>query len=205
MFVQLKKDYLGQKAGARIDVDQPVAEALLKGEIAEPVRDDVIGKAIAEHVEKTVGALTKTLSETLDATLKEFAAAAARSRKNAVPAIFGSSGGGDPQKTFGAFLLAVRRGDARALEEMGSHFNDWSESKAALNTATGGGAQGGFTVPTDFLPRLLQQAAESAIVRPRATVIPMTSRSIQVPALDVVTAPTAGDNTLLGARSRLAR
>src|SRR3989442_1254966 len=40
MFIQLKKDYFGQKAGARIDVDEPVAQTLLAQGIAEAVQGE---------------------------------------------------------------------------------------------------------------------------------------------------------------------
>ena len=36
------------------------------------------------------------------------------------------------------------------------------------------------------------------MVRPRATVIPMTSRSLQVPYLDVTNTPNAGDTAFFG-------
>jgi HK97 family phage major capsid protein len=41
-------------------------------------------------------------------------------------------------------------------------------------------------------------ATEAAVVRKRATIIPMTGRSIQVPVLDVTTAQAAGDTAFLG-------
>jgi HK97 family phage major capsid protein len=53
-------------------------------------------------------------------------------------------------------------------------------------------------VPTEYLPRLLAAAAENAVVRPRATVIPMASRSLQVPYLDVTNIPNAGDTAFFG-------
>jgi len=46
------------------------------------------------------------------------------------------------------------------------------------------GATGGFLVPTEFQAQLLSVAAERAIIRPRATVIRMRNRSVQIPVLD---------------------
>jgi HK97 family phage major capsid protein len=145
-----------------------------------------------------LGTLTKTLNDTLDATLRDFGAARARSRKNAIPAIFGPGGGGDPKRTFGSFLIAVRRGDHQALEAMGSRWADWEggRDKAALTTQTG--TQGGYTVPTTFLPELLDIAAENSIVEPRATRVPMAATSVEIPALDVTTAPSAGETAFFG-------
>jgi HK97 family phage major capsid protein len=199
MFVQLTRDFLGRKAGERIDVGETDAKHLIDQGAAAPVVDNPLDQAINHALTDALGRITGTLQSSVDAALKEFATAQAKSRKNAVPAIFGDSGSGEPKRTFGAFLLAVRKGDVKALEELGSHFADWSdgaEGKAAMATTTG--VTGGYTVPTQFLPDLVSAAAEQAIARPRATVIPMASRSLQVPYLDVTQAPNAGDTAFFG-------
>jgi len=46
------------------------------------------------------------------------------------------------------------------------------------------GASGGFLVPTEYLAQLQMYDSDSLVVRPRATVIPMRRRSIQMPVLD---------------------
>lgn len=51
------------------------------------------------------------------------------------------------------------------------------------------GASGGFLVPVPFLAELFYKAAERAIVRPRARIIPMGQRSIQMPSLDQTITP----------------
>jgi HK97 family phage major capsid protein len=115
-----------------------------------------------------------------------------------VPLIFGEGSNGDPKRTFGRFLLAVRHRDHHTLEQLGSRFCEWETGgqKAALSTQTG--TQGGYTVPTEFYNRLMALVAEMAIVRPRATLVPMAARTVQVPVLDVATAPAAGDTAFLG-------
>src|SRR5205814_507590 len=129
--------------------------------------------------------------------LKQFVDAQGRSRRQASPLIFGENGGDPKGKSFGDWLLCVRRNDAKRLGDIyNSRLADWGESKTAM--ATTSGTVGGYTVPTEFLPRLLQAASEQSVVRPRATVVPMTSRSIQVPYLDVTTAPSAGDTAYFG-------
>jgi HK97 family phage major capsid protein len=194
MFIQLKKDYFGQKAGARIDVDEPIAQTLLTQGIAEAVQGDPLAPIVAKSMETLLANLTTSL----DATLKEFAAAQAKSRKNAIPAIFGPGGHGDPQRTFGRFLLAVRQRDTKVLDELGSRFADWDHvgAKAALAAQTG--TSGGYTVPVEFLPRLLSIAAESSVIEPRATIIPMASDTVEIPTLDITTAPSAGDTAFFG-------
>src|SRR5690606_26122088 len=63
---------------------------------------------------------------------------------------------------------------------------------------SGDGTQGGYTVPPQFLDRLLTLASENSIVEARATRIPMTGRSVHVPALDATTVPSAGDTAFFG-------
>lgn len=162
------------------------------------LQGDPLAPLLAKSMEGLLANMTKSLNDTIDATLKAFAAEQVKSRRNGNPAIFGKGGEGDPRRTFGSFLLAVRNRDAKALEEMGSHFVEWEEveKKTAMSTQTG--TQGGYAVPTEFYDRLMALATEIGIVRPRATFIPMNSKSIQVPALDVTTAPTVGDTAMLG-------
>lgn len=45
-------------------------------------------------------------------------------------------------------------------------------------------ASGGFLIPDEFRARLMQVAIESAVVRPRATVIPMTTLRTSMPIVD---------------------
>jgi HK97 family phage major capsid protein len=199
MFVELKKDYLNQPAGARIDVDEPVAQALITQQVARACDADPLAPVINRSIESLLGNVTKSLNDTIDATLKQFAAELAKSRKNAVPAIFGNQGSGDPRRTFGKFLLAVRTGDQKAIEEMGGRWADWDggvAQKAALNTNVG--VQGGYVVPEEFQTQLLLLTAEMSVVESRATKIPMATRVVNIPALDVVTAPAAGDTAFFG-------
>lgn len=199
MFVQLKKDFMGQKAGFRMDTDDGVAKGLIDQGVAEACQNDPLAPIIAKSMETMLAGLTKSLQESIDLGLKEFAAAAAKSRKNGLPVIFGEGNTGDPNKTFGRFLLAVRAKDIKALEAMGSHFVEWEptpEQKAAMSTVTG--TTGGFLVPTEFHDKLIALAVENEIARKRATHVPMRQRTVQIPMLDVITAPTAGDSAFLG-------
>jgi HK97 family phage major capsid protein len=73
---------------------------------------------------------------------------------------------------------------------------DGTVTKAAL--AEGSGITGGYIVPPQFSTKLMRLAIEDSIVRPYASVLPMTSRTMQVPSLDVTTAQTAGTPPALG-------
>jgi HK97 family phage major capsid protein len=150
---------------------------------------------MAEGVENTAAEalaeqLAQGLAKAMERKLEEVGRARSLSAKGARAAIFGDGGGGDERRNFADFLLSVRTLDNRRLEDV------YRSSKAALTTQ--GGAQGGYLVPEEFLPRLLGVAAERAIARPRATVIPMGSGTLHVPALDVTAVPAAGDTAAFG-------
>jgi HK97 family phage major capsid protein len=198
MFVQLTRDFLGRKAGERIDLAEPDALALVASGTASAVNEDIITPQVHRALEQALGGISGQVQSAVDSALREFATATTRSRRHAVPAIFGEDGQGDPKKTFGRFLLAIRQGDRKVLEEMGSRYVEWSdvEQKAAMSTQTG--TTGGYLVPTEFYDRLMQLVVESSLVRPRATIVPMAHREMDIPALDVVTAPSAGDTAFLG-------
>lgn len=88
----------------------------------------------------------------------------------------------DGDQGFGEFLQAARwnRGDPRLQYE---EFSDPEHRDLSM----GIGAAGGFLVPHQFRPQLLQVDPQVAIVRPRATVIPAgdpPDSDIDMPALD---------------------
>ncbi len=92
-------------------------------------------------------------------------------------------------KTFGDFLTAVNRGDVKRLREVYG-------STKGLEEATGAG--GGYLVPRQFVTELMQIAAERSVVRPRAFVLPMSSRDVSIPAIDYSGDYTAGGTSFLG-------
>ena len=130
----------------------------------------------------------------IEQSLAHFAHTQTMSRKNAAALLFGNEGVDPHGKSFGDWLMCVRKNDWRTLERKYQSYP--TEGKSALNTAVG--TQGGYLVPGEFLDRLQTLASEDAVVRPRATIIPMESRSVQVPCLDVTGKPTAGDSAFLG-------
>jgi HK97 family phage major capsid protein len=199
MWIELLTDLLGQKAGARIDVCDADARLLIDAKKAQAVNNDPIVEAVQKSMAEALGKITGSISGAVDAAMKDFGSSLAKSRRNAVPAIFGENGHGDPKKTFGAFLLAIQQKNVKALEEMGSFYVDWErpiDKKTAMTTQQG--AQGGFAVPTEFYDRLMTLVTERSVIRPRATVLPMSSKEMEVPCLDHTTAPSAGDTAFLG-------
>lgn len=94
-------------------------------------------------------------------------------------------------KKWGDFLYAAwLSGKTRNVDPRLVVFKDMDVSgQKTLVESTG--ATGGFLVPTEFLAQLQAAMAESAIVRSRATIIPMRRRQIDIPVLDQ-TSTTAG-------------
>jgi HK97 family phage major capsid protein len=68
--------------------------------------------------------------------------------------------------------------------------------KTAL--AENSGLAGGYIVPPQFITELQTIAAEDAFIEPRCKVIPMTSRTMQLPMLDITTAPATGTTPYYG-------
>jgi HK97 family phage major capsid protein len=200
VFIQLKKAFFGKAMGERVDVDDVHAKALIEQGIAESIQGDPLGELVQKQVGGMLQSLTQGLNDCLTQTLKDFAAAQAKSRKNAVPAIFGDAGQGDPDKNFGDFCLAIARKDHKRLADVyrAPLADDKGNAihKAALGESSG--STGGYIVPPDFYRQLLTIAAEQSLIRPRAWVQPMASATLQFPYLDITTAQSAGVSPFFG-------
>jgi HK97 family phage major capsid protein len=207
MFVQLLKEFMGRKAGERIDVQDTDAQMLFAQQIAQPVTDDVITPAVQKAMEQAFGGFQKGLDAVINASLKSFQEAQSQARRHAVPALFGAEGGDPSGKTFGDWLVQVAtlgssktspkaKGAAQErLEKIySSSFQPWQ--KAALGESSG--ATGGYIVPPEFYQQLLQVAAENSTFRQRAFVQPMASATLQFPYLDITTAQAAGNSPFFG-------
>jgi HK97 family phage major capsid protein len=205
MFIQLKKPYFGKQPGERVDVEDVNAKSLIEQGIAETVQGEHLGGLIEKQIGGMLEGLTRGLNDTITKTLEQFSKAQALSRKNAVPALFGDGGAGDPKKNFGDWLMNVAvagsKNGKRAVEaqdrlekEYGSMFNTWQ--KAALGETSG--VAGGYIVPPDFYHQLLAIAAEENTFRQRAFVQPMASSTLQFPYLDITTVQSAGVSPFFG-------
>jgi hypothetical protein len=195
-WIELVKDYLGKKAGERLALEAGDASPLIAAGIARTVADDPIAAAIAKGLDGALAGFTRGLDQIIQQTLAQFADAQARSRRNATPILFGTSGDGDPKKSFGDWCLAVARNDRNYLEKhYGSKFNEW-QTKAALGESSG--VTGGYTVPPEFYQQLQTIMAEQTFIRPRAFVVPMGSATLQMPYLDVTTVQSAGVSPFFG-------
>lgn len=184
MFVTLVKEWKGKPPGEKIDVPDDYAPFLIDSGTAKACADDPAQALVAQAVSTAAAGLSKRLDEIMSQALKQFADAAGKSRRHAVPAIFGEGQRGDPSKTFGAFLLAVRTGDQKAIEDMGGRFVQWDGAGQKSTLVTQTGSLGGFAVPDQFYGEIMALAAEKAIVRPRAFVIEQSARTTHIPLLD---------------------
>ncbi len=103
-----------------------------------------------------------------------------------------------PPPSLGRFLLAAHRHDHKALIDMGSCWVDGETGhKAALNEQSG--PRGGYLVPTPLHNQIMGLAYRLGVVRPHATVLPMSSADLEVPAIDATLPATAGRSPLLSA------
>ena len=86
-------------------------------------------------------------------------------------------------KSFGDWLLSVKRRDDKRLREVYSTRKDLVE---------GDGTSGGYLVPEDFLNDMVRVADPfQEVVYPRARKIPTNRRSLRIPVLDQYDAPAA--------------
>jgi len=89
----------------------------------------------------------------------------------------------DGTKSFGDWLLSVQRDDRKRLKNVYGSVKDLVE---------GTGTDGGYLVPEEFLPELIQVGDPyEEVVFPRARKIPGRRRSIRVPVLDQTGTPAA--------------
>ena len=83
-----------------------------------------------------------------------------------------------------------------AMPYVKKSFNGREVRKVAL--AEGSGQTGGYTIPPQYMNELLTIAAEDGFIEQRAKVIPMNTRTVQWPMLDITTAQAAGTSPYFG-------
>jgi hypothetical protein len=206
MFVQLKKDFMGQAIGKVIDVADADGQALIASGVAEPCSNDPLGPIIQKSMEALTTNFTNSLNSVVEVTLKRFQDAQSQARKNSVPAIFGEGNPGDPAHNFGDWLqhaitACTGKGKAayQAQEYLEKEYKQGdlnARQKAALGESSG--VTGGYTVPPQFADKIQAIMAEDTFIRPRAFVQPMSSATLQIPYLDITTAQAAGVSAFFG-------
>jgi len=176
--------------GSKVKAGAGTTVTVLDSESEDMAMDNEILTALAEQ-----GQQVKALTESVEKLLKHAQDAPAIKSSGYI-----SDDGGAKDKevkSFGDFLMALRRGDVKRLTTVykTETVNERDEVKA-LGEASG--TVGGYLVPDQFIPQLYQVAAEEAIVRSRAFIRPMMGRTATLPVLDQTTAPTAGNTAFYG-------
>jgi HK97 family phage major capsid protein len=93
-------------------------------------------------------------------------------------------GAADPtHKSFGDYLLAIKRNDVKRLKTIYGATKDMAEA---------GGATGGYLVPSEFHNDLLRVMGEQSPVYARVRKQPVNTDAGEYPALDQFVAPSAG-------------
>ncbi len=179
------------------------AEGLPKGEkpVQPPATEDVVEvpvvKNIIEIVEETMSeenVREDAVKSQLDALQAKIDALVGVLEKTpATKAGYVAPDGGDGNaniKSFGDFLVALRRNDEKRLHAVYGATKDLGE---------GSGPIGGYLVPQEYSTSLLQVAAQQNQVYSRVQRVPVNRESGTYPALDQFFAPTAGSGQTYGA------
>lgn len=101
-------------------------------------------------------------------------------------------GDADPShKSFGDFLLAVKRGDTKRLNTVYKARRDDSDGDTK-DMYEAAGPAGGYLVPEAYSSQLIELAAKRSPIYDRVTKIPVTTAAGRFPTLNQFAAPTAG-------------
>lgn len=109
-------------------------------------------------------------------------------------------------KCFGDWLVHVREAGNGSVASQKRLFDTYGSKMVLENgdmiqktTLTEqSGVVGGYTVPVEFMMQLQALAVQEEVVYPRARKIPMSARTIMIPALDHTTLQSAGNTAFLG-------
>ena len=102
--------------------------------------------------------------------------------------------------TFGRFLKAAWLSIAKNQPDkrLSIYRDDDPAPSGGKDMSGESGSSGGFLIPTQFMATIMGAVAESSIVRPRATVLQMSSREIKIPAVKQDNALAAGQPQWFG-------
>lgn len=136
-------------------------------------------------------AANKAADAALKAYLEKMAAATPPEKVGAAMTLENAPKDGSGTKSLGNFLLCVATRNEKRLREV------YGAARTAM--AEDAGATGGYLVPAQFLPKLMQVVAEKGVVRSHgAFVQPMAGRDLDIPYLKQSTANSAGNTNFFG-------
>lgn len=171
--------------GAVIELADDVAKGLIMGGcIAEVVMDqsaidfrkELTGK-LSKVAEEAAAAATKRTMEEMRASVQGVHIEVGASPEEKLLKTGGF-------KSFGHFCYDVYKAgqDGRGASETLKRYSD-AVTKAPQGLNEGVEAEGGYLIPVQQAAVLLEKEMEAAIVRPRATTMPLASSSLKVPAI----------------------
>ena len=165
-------------------------------EIKKAMKESEVQELIEQKVEETAAEKINALLEEVKGGLGDYAKDMLQEQVNDAlaaikpdPAIVEADEKASQFKSGGEFLSAVYKArNGRELDNRLTYINSKGEAKqvpdvqkTAGHMEIGDDSQGGFLVPEIYRNDLKVIALENAIVRPRATVLPMTSDSLKIP------------------------
>ncbi len=176
--------------------DEPIraTDPLFASVKAEDV-DTFIENALMTPDARALAKVVAGFEKTLDGMAKAFAAQTGAKE----PGLYAT--GGNPATVKSSDILmhdyikAITNGDTEALKNMGAEYVKWgAKGTKVLGDQTG--ATGGFLVPEPVLNQLIKLDPEAEIVWPRADIVPMANRTIEVPGFDT-TGSTPGETNMI--------
>ena len=146
-------------------------------EIADMESEEMSGENVTDPRDAEIKALSERVNQMIELMEKSPALKSAGYTTD-------DGGAADPaHKSFGDYLLAIKRGDTKRLGVVYGATKDMAE---------GSGVTGGYLVPSEFHNELLRVTAEQSPIYARVRKQPVNTDAGEYPALDTFVAPTAG-------------
>lgn len=173
-------------AGTVLDVDEKVARDMVFDETARRYRG--VEMVDPDKGPNTEGYMLKLSDEQMRTIVRESVMSGIEGATGKTKEVrlaendeaFAKTGG---FKSFGHFLHDLYKcgRDGRGTSDTLVKWSEFYHAKPVGHMIEADDEQGGYLVPTEFLATLLQKAQELAIIRSRATFIPMQTNSISIP------------------------
>lgn len=159
-------------------VDNAIEEsAAVTIEITDTEKEEMSGENVTDPRDAEIKALSDRVNQMIELIEKMPALKSAGYTTD-------DGGAADPShKSFGDYLLAIRRNDTKRLNAVYGATKDMAE---------GAGATGGYLVPSEFHNDLLRVMGEQSPIYSRVRKQPVSTDAGEFPALDHFVAPTAG-------------
>ncbi len=171
-----------------LELDEKHVSGLVEGGIAEEyvpkAGDEIEVSPVSSNMDEATikRVMSAVMKENMDEAIK--ARIAAGDRVAVVEEHFDKTGG---YTEFWEFARDVAKASGGA-QLMPERLSAWDKSiQAAYKTTgimeAGDPTQGGFLVPVEFRNQIMEHTIEASLIRPRATIIPMQTNVVKIPAV----------------------